>query len=296
MISESAILNCFQHLVDHKQDDTVLVGSGDDAAVIKSQDKDLVHSIDISKINSHFPEDSSPQDIAYRSIAIALSDLAAMGAYPSFISIGLTSNSTDLDWYKKFTSGVEKILNEYQIKLVGGDITNGEISICVNVFGYAYENNILRSTAKVGDLIFITGPLGEGRRGLEDWKNNKKTEFVKKFFNPKVDFDKSKFISKYANSCVDISDGLIKDLTSICESSKVGAEITYENIPITNDFDDLSYGDDYKLCYTCSPEFKDSEFFSEDFCIGEIKSNKEIIIKKDNSVIDFKTHGWDSFE
>ena len=296
MISESAILNCFQHLVDHKQDDTVLVGSGDDAAVIKSQDKDLVHSIDISKINSHFPEDSSPQDIAYRSIAVALSDLAAMGAYPSFISIGLTSNSTDLDWYKKFTSGVEKILNEYQIKLVGGDITNGEISICVNVFGYAYENNILRSTAKVGDLIFITGPLGEGRRGLEDWKNNKKTEFVKKFFNPKVDFDKSKLISKYANSCVDISDGLIKDLTSICESSKVGAEITYENIPITNDFDDLSYGDDYKLCYTCSPEFKDSEFFSEDFCIGEIKSNKEIIIKKDNSVIDFKTHGWDSFE
>ena len=296
MISESAILNCFQHLVDHKQDDTVLVGSGDDAAVIKSQDKDLVHSIDISKVNSHFPEDSSPQDIAYRSIAVALSDLAAMGAYPSFISIGLTSNSTDLDWYKKFTSGVEKILNEYQIKLVGGDITNGEISICVNVFGYAYENNILRSTAKVGDLIFITGRLGEGRRGLEDWKNNKKTEFVKKFFNPKVDFDKSKFISKYANSCVDISDGLIKDLTSICESSKVGAEITYENIPITNDVDDLSYGDDYKLCYTCSPEFKDSEFFSEDFCIGEIKSNKEIIIKKDNSVIDFKTHGWDSFE
>ena len=296
MISESAILNCFQHLVDHKHDDAVLVGSGDDAAVIKSQDKDLVHSIDISKINSHFPEDSSPQDIAYRSIAVALSDLAAMGAYPSFISIGLTSNSTDLDWYKKFTSGVEKILNEYQIKLVGGDITNGEISICVNVFGYAYENNILRSTAKVGDSIFITGPLGEGRRGLDDWKNNKKTEFVKKFFYPKVDFDKSKFISKYANSCVDISDGLIKDLTSICESSKVGAEITYENIPITNDFDDLSYGDDYKLCYTCSPEFKDSEFFSEDFCIGEIKSNKEIIIKKDNSVIDFKTHGWDSFE
>tara|TARA_Y100001934_G_scaffold31742_1_gene35447 strand:+ start:4249 stop:5139 length:891 start_codon:yes stop_codon:yes gene_type:complete len=296
LISESAILNCFQHLVDHKQDDTVLVGSGDDAAVIKSQDKDLVHSIDISKINSHFPEDSSPQDIAYRSIAVALSDLAAMGAYPSFISIGLTSNSTDLDWYKKFTSGVEKILNEYQIKLVGGDITNGEISVCVNVFGYAYENNILRSTAKVGDLIFITGPLGEGRRGLEDWKNNKKTEFVKKFFNPKVDFDKSKFISKYANSCVDISDGLIKDLTSICESSKVGAEIIYENIPMTNDFDDLSYGDDYKLCYTCSPEFKDSEFFSDDFCIGEIKLNKEIIIKKDNSVIDFKTHGWDSFE
>ena len=296
MISESTILNCFRHLVDHKADDVVIVGSGDDAAVIKSQDKDLVHSVDISKINTHFPVDSSPQDIAYRSIAVALSDLAAMGAYPEFISIGLTSDSTDLDWYKKFTCGVEKILNEYQIYLVGGDVTNGETSICVNVFGYAFENNILRSTAKAGDFIFITGPLGEGRRGLEDWKNNQKTEYIKKFFNPKVDFDKSKYISKYASSCIDISDGLIKDLTSICESSEVGAEIIYENIPITNDFDDLSYGDDYKLCYTCSPKLKNSEFISKDFCIGEIKSNKEIIIKKDNSVIDFTKYGWDSFE
>ena len=145
MISESAILNCFQHLVENELNDIVLVGSGDDAAVIKSQKKDLVHSLDISKINTHFPKDSMPEDIAYRSIAVALSDLAAMGAYPAFISIGLTSHSTDLDWYKKFTIGIENILNEYDIKLVGGDVTNGEISICVNVFGYAYEKNILRS-------------------------------------------------------------------------------------------------------------------------------------------------------
>ena len=219
-----------------------------------------------------------------------------MGAYPAFISIGLTSNSTDLKWYRQFTEGVEKILNEYQLKLVGGDVTNGEISVCVNVFGYAYEKNILRSTAKVGDLIYITGPLGEGRRGLEDWKNNQQTEYVKKFFNPKVDFNKSEYISKYASSCIDISDGLVKDLTRICKSSEVGAEIIYENIPITNDIDDLSYGDDYKLCYTCSPELKDNEYISEDFCIGKIKSNMKIIIKKDNSPVNFIKHGWDSFE
>ena len=162
LISESSILNCFQHLVDFDRDDLVIVGSGDDAAVIKSQEKDLVHSIDISKVNSHFPSDSMPKDIAYRSLQLHLSDLAAMGAYPAFISIGLTSNITDLKWYKQFTEGVEKILNEYQLKLVGGDVTNGEISVCVNVFGYAYEKNILRSTAKVGDLIYITG---SSRRG-----------------------------------------------------------------------------------------------------------------------------------
>jgi thiamine-monophosphate kinase len=136
LISEYDILNCFQYLVENKPDDIVLVGSGDDAAVIKAQKKDLVHSVDISKINTHFPEDSLPEDIAYRSVAVALSDLAAMGAYPSFISIGLTSNIKEIDWYKNFTKGVEKILEEYQIKLVGGDITFGEMNICVNVFGY----------------------------------------------------------------------------------------------------------------------------------------------------------------
>ena len=72
----------------------------------------------------------------------------------------------------------------------------------------------------------------------------------------------------------------MKDLTRICKSSEVGAEIIYENIPITNDIDDLSYGDDYKLCYTCSSELKDNEYISEDFCIGKIKSDKKIIIKK----------------
>ena len=145
-------------------------------------------------------------------------------------------------------------------------------------------------------MIYITGPLGEGRKGLEDWKNNQQTKYIKKFFKPKVDFDKSKYISKYANSCIDISDGLIKDLSRICKSSEVGAEIIYENIPITNDINDLSYGDDYKLCYTCSPEFRDNEFISQDFYIGEIKSDTEIILNKANSSINFKKHGWDSFE
>jgi thiamine-monophosphate kinase len=295
LISELSILDCFQHLVDKKTDKLLVVGSGDDAAVIKAQDKDLVHSVDISKINTHFPKDSSPEDIAYRSIAVALSDLAAMGAYPSFISIGLTSNSSDLDWYKKFTSGVEKILNEYEIQLVGGDVTNGEVSVCVNVFGYAYEKNILRSTAEIGDLIFITGPLGEGRQELSDWNKKEKSEYVKKFFKPVIQFKKSKYISKYASSCIDISDGLIKDLGSICKKSGVGAEIIFEKVPITNDINDLSYGDDYKLCYTCSPKNIDNKFIIQDHLIGKITSKKEIILIKENLVFDFKKNGWDSF-
>ena len=157
MISESNILNCFQHLVEDLENSNVILGSGDDAAVIKSNTKDLVHSLDISKVGTHFPEDSSPEDIAYRSVAVALSDLAAMGAYPSFISIGLSSNIKEIKWYERFTSGIEDILNEYKIKLVGGDVTFGEISICVNVFGYPYKSIVKRSGALCDDQIYITG-------------------------------------------------------------------------------------------------------------------------------------------
>ena len=297
MISESDILDCFQHLVKDVSDDVILVGSGDDAAVVKAQEKDLVHSLDISKVGTHFPEDSPAEDIAYRSVAVALSDLAAMGAYPSFISIGLTANITEISWYKNFTKGIEKILNEYQIKLIGGDITFGEINICVNVFGYPYDKIITRSGAKIDDSIFLTGPLGRGRRGLMDWKANKKSSYVSMFFNPIAQFKNAENIAKYATSCIDISDGLIKDLGSICKLSDVGADINIDMIPITQDIDDLRYGDDYELCFTCKKKhdnFAKEQGFSK---IGYITSKVGIVeFRKKNELINFKTVGWDSFE
>jgi len=297
LISESDILDCFQHLVKDEPDDVILVGSGDDAAVLKAQEKDLVHSLDISKVETHFPEGSPAEDIAYRSVAVALSDLAAMGAHPSFISIGLTSNITELSWYKNFTKGIEKILNEYQIKLIGGDVTFGEINICVNVFGYPYDKIITRSGAEIDDSIFLTGSLGKGRQGLMDWKTNKKSSYVSKFFNPIAQFKNSEKISKYATSCIDISDGLIKDLGSICKLSGVGADINIDMIAITHDIDDLFYGDDYELCFTCN---KKHDYLAEEqgfFKIGLITDKANIVeFRKKNKLINFKTDGWDSFE
>ena len=297
MISESDILDCFQHLVKDASDDVILVGSGDDAAVVKVQKKDLVHSLDISKVETHFPKDSPAEDIAYRSVAVALSDLAAMGAYPSFISIGLTANITKLSWYKNFTKGIEKILNEYQIKLIGGDITFGEINICVNVFGYPYDKIITRSGAKIDDSIFLTGPLGKGRRGLIDWKANRKSSYVTMFFNPITQFKNAENIAKYATSCVDISDGLIKDLGSICKLSEVGADINIDMIPITQDIDDLCYGDDYELCFTCNKKHDDLAEEQGFIKIGLIADKVgKVDFKKNNKSIKFKTDGWDSFE
>ena len=295
MISELDILNSFQHLVEKDDDNLVVVGSGDDAAVIKSQKKDLVHSMDISKEGTHFPENSNANDIAYRSIATALSDLAAMGAYPSFITVGLTSNKTNIKWYEDFTHGLEAIINEYDIKLVGGDITFGDLNICINVFGYPFMKPLLRSNAKPDDLIYITGALGKGRKGLIDWNNNKKSKYIEEFFRPKVQFGLSEYIASFASSCIDISDGLFKDLGAICKSSQVGAILRYEDIPITNDINDLTYGDDYELCFTCGTECEEMLKNKGFKPIGKITKGSNIKLRKNNKNINFKKTGWDSF-
>jgi thiamine-monophosphate kinase len=257
LASEFELIDLFKGIgSEYYKENGVIIPPGDDCAIIDLS-QPIITSVDASVAGVHFPLDANSEDIAYRSIAVALSDLAAMGAYPSFISIGLTANITEISWYKNFTKGIEKILNEYQIKLIGGDVTFGEINICVNVFGYPYDKIITRSGAKINDSIFLTGPLGKGRKGLMDWKTNKKSSYVSKFFNPIAQFINSEKIVKYATSCIDISDGLIKDLGSICKLSGVGADINVDIITITNDIDDICYGDDYELCFTCNKKHDD---------------------------------------
>ena len=297
MISEKKILKTFQHLIKQSDaDDLIIVGSGDDAAVLDPKGRNIVHSLDISRINTHFPSNFLPVDIAYRSVAVALSDLAAMGAYPSFMTIGLTCDSKDLKWYENFTIGIENSIKDFKVNLVGGDVTFGDISVCVNVFGFLFNEPLKRSGAIPGEKIYITGTLGMGRQGLEDVKKNINSEFSKKFKKPEPQFFKSKHISNLASSCIDISDGLIKDLSSICSMSNVGANINFEDIPILKDIDDLTYGDDFELCFTISEENAQCLNKYEYFCIGEIIEGDKIFLYKDNNLIELEKDGWDSFK
>jgi len=297
LISEKKILKTFQHLIKQSDaDDLIIVGSGDDAAVLNTKGRNIVHSLDISKINTHFPSNFLPEDIAYRSVAVALSDLAAMGAYPSFMTIGLTCDSEDLKWYEDFTIGIDNSIKDFKVELVGGDVTFGDISVCVNVFGFLFNEPLKRSGAIPGEKIYVTGRLGIGKQGLEDVKKNIHSEFSKKFKKPEPQFAKSKYISNLASSCIDISDGLIKDLSSICSMSNVGARINFEDIPILKDIDDLTYGDDFELCFTISEENALCLDKSEYFCIGKITEGDKIALFKDNSLIKLEKDGWDSFK
>ena len=237
-----------------------------------------------------------PEDIAYRSITTALSDLAGMGSFPSFISIALTSDIEEISWYEKFSNGIKETLDEFSIDLVGGDVTKGELNISVNVFGYPFKKPIPRSGAKLGDSIYVTGQLGKAKQGLNDWLNKKDSIYCNDYLRPKPQFQKAKEIAGFATSCIDISDGLIKDLGDICKQSNVGAELCYENIPILYDQKDLTHGDDYQLCFT-APSHLDDQLRSQGFFfIGKIIQNLDLIVKKDGSEITFEKNGWDPFE
>jgi thiamine-monophosphate kinase len=199
----------------------------------------------------------------------------------------------DKNWFKELANGFEDISNEFQISLIGGDVTRGPLNINVVVYGTPYNSIYLtRSGAKEGDIICITKPVGRAKKGLEDFKeNNLKSNFLKDYLRPKPQIELGKKISNYATSCIDISDGLLADLNHILTSSKVGASIFLDDIPITSSINDVNAGDDYDLCFTIPAEMMDSSFYK----IGEV--TEELGIKfSSNKGYDVAIKGFDHFK
>ena len=197
----------------------------------------------------------SPDDIAYRSCVIALSDLAACGARPKWYSIAITLPQVEHSWLNSFSVGLQKFSDEYRIPLIGGDTTKGKLSITVQVMGEVDSNKaILRSTAKEKQLIFVSGIIGNAYLGLKELSDKTDSgSFSKAYLEPKAHIDLGLKLSGIASACIDISDGLLQDLNLICQSSNVGAEIYLEKIPTSiseKSLELINSGDDYELCFT----------------------------------------------
>ena len=161
---------------------------GDDAAILNlNPDTQYINSIDTSIEDIHFLSFISPRDIAYRSCAIALSDLAACGANPSWYSIALTFPKADHLWLDDFSTGINDFSDEYKIPLVGGDTTKGKLTVTVQVMGEVEKGKaLLRSGAKENDLIYVSGVIGDAFLQLKE---------LKKSQNQDTGFDASKPVS-----------------------------------------------------------------------------------------------------
>ncbi len=245
------------------QENSVSVGIGDDAAVMRvPRGHELVMSVDTSVAGVHFPKDAAPYDIGYRALAVALSDLAAMGANPCWVALSLTTPTFDSDWLAELYRGFTHTFSQYSLTLIGGDTTQGPLALSVQVYGLVPTGSaLLRSGANVGDIIFVSKALGQSALALEAAKRGEQTALAKSFYTVEVEIALGQALRDFASACIDVSDGLLADLYHICKRSQCGAQIEADTVCIDKTLLEkveakkaleiaLTHGDDYALCFT----------------------------------------------
>ncbi|MDQ2745929.1 MAG: thiamine-phosphate kinase [Acidobacteriota bacterium] len=280
---------------------------GDDCAVLPKDSKtDTVITTDLLVEDVDFKlEWSKPELIGHKALAVSLSDIAAMGAKPvwAMLSIGVPEKIWRTDFAEKFYDGYMRLARKYNVEIVGGDISRTPEKIVVDSIAAGEVRKgkaILRSSAKIGDLIFVTGSLGGAAMGLkllEDGerheKSNRKNTLLRQLApDPKTEVGQLLGAKNLAASMIDLSDGLSSDLAHICRASAVGAKIYADKIPIAAQIPDavfqisdlefaLDGGEDFELLFTVNPKKesrleKELKKFPLSF-IGEITANTEVI-------------------
>ena len=287
----------------------IIIGPGDDAGLVKNS-QDTIYSVDASVAGVHFPENLAAEHVAYRSLSTAASDVVACGGSLKWVLVSLTMDKTDLHWMQEFVTGLKVFSDEYSCPILGGDLSKGkQCNIAVTVCGKLDRQNFMqRSGARVGDKIFVTNELGLAKKGLEEINSNPKklnlsSKNIAKFIRPKLHLNFGQEISYLANSCIDISDGLISDLGHICEASEVGAQLNADLIPFEGEIEEaLSWGDDYELCFTAASgmeskvEALGKKHGLKITQIGEITINLGVEVYKDGNLVTFKKTGYNHFD
>ena len=243
-------------------DHGVILGIGDDAAILDvPEGQHLVAATDMLNAGIHFPVDTSPSDIGYKCLAVNLSDLAAMGATPKWALLSLSLPAADPLWMKSFTAGFRALAQTYDVALVGGDTTHGPLSISVTALGVVEpERQMLRSGARAGDLVVVSGTIGGAARILELIQAGEDHAERHLLDRPSPRISLGKALSGYASACIDVSDGLLADLGHILTASRVAARIEVSRLPASAVLFDLEEeqrwnyqlagGDDYELLFT----------------------------------------------
>ncbi len=261
------IKNYFATQTQRRSD--VIVGIGDDAAVVKTPPgHELAITTDTLVEGIHFYASAKPEDIGYKSIAVNLSDLAAMGATPAWVTLAITLPNVDAKWLQRFCDGFFILANHHHVQLIGGDITHGPLSITIQAMGFVpTKKALLRSQAQPSDLIYVTGTLGDAGLALQFLQEKKPVAsnhadyLLSRLHRPEPRIAIGQALLETAHAAIDISDGLAADLGHVLEQSHVGASVYVDQLPLSAELKHslgwqeaitlaLTAGDDYELCFT----------------------------------------------
>jgi thiamine-monophosphate kinase len=287
----------------------VALGPGDDAAVLRPPPgMALVQTIDTCLEGVHFPAGMSAEDIGWRSLAVNLSDLAAMGAEPAWGLLSLSLPDADEDWLDGFARGVGALAGESGMDLVGGDLVRGPLAVSFALTGFVPEaEGLRRDGAGEGDEIWVTGPLGLGAAGLAAWQRGEPAA-AEAFLRPRPCLAQGRDLRGLATAVIDVSDGLLQDLGHILAASLAGAVLELERVPLAPGLDGdqglamaLQGGDDYQLCFTLPAErrvalaARTAGWPSAAVCIGRIRAGRGVELRRNGQVVSLPGGGWDHF-
>ncbi len=246
------------------------LGIGDDCALLRvPTGYQLAVTTDTMVENVHFFPQVNPRFLGHKLLAVNLSDLASMGAQPIAVTLALTLPEVNAAWLSEFAAGFLQLAQQYQVDLIGGDTTQGPLTLTVQALGIVPQGLAMRrSGAKCGDLIYVTGQLGDAGLGLkiiQGYGCTNPQSPLAQFHIPQPQVTAGLRLRDIASACVDISDGLAADLGHILTKSAVGATVNVDTLPLSGEVKTyiaetgdwqmpLTAGDDYQLCFTVSPE------------------------------------------
>lgn len=305
-----------------KQRKDVLLAAGDDCALVTvPQGLSVAISTDTLVAGTHFLADANPAWVAHKALASNISDLAAMGATPAWVSFALTMPSPDEEWLAPFCDAFFELADYFDIQLIGGDTTKGPLSLTLTVQGLVDPDKALRRDgAKVGDWVYVTGNLGDSKAGLDvilnpELRNKPYAEELERrhyLSTPRVLAGQA--LLNLASSAIDISDGVISDLKHILKRSNVGVSIDVASLPVSNELLQfvetpamaqqyaLSSGEEYELCFTVPEQNKGSiesalaHCGAKVTCIGQIRPQGTFELHSDGQAIDWSLSGYDHFK
>lgn len=298
----------------------VALGIGDDCALlVPSERHNIAVTTDTLVAGVHFPENTPAKAIGHKAIAVNLSDLAAMGAEPSWVSIAITMPAVDEGWIRDFCRGLFELCEYYNVQLIGGDTTQGPLSITVTAQGLVpIDKELSRSNAKIGDWLYVTGEIGDAALALKHHYGEIKLqpEHRAKVFD-KLNYPSPRVLAgqalrEYASSAIDLSDGLLADLQHIVNASEIGVNIVLEDLPLSNTLIDalgqeeaikmaLVGGDDYELLFTVSEDNKvGMETALADMgvtvtCIGQLNGSGKITSTLNSKATNIQAKGFEHF-